>query len=143
VSGEILYELLPGTGTGSQFGAALASGDLTGDGFGDLVVGAFGTGRRQGRIYIFAGSDAPSRIPTLQLDGPAADSDFGRALAVAGDADMSGLPDLVVGAPRTDDDTGRAFVYRGSAAGLSLTALAELVAPSGGSFGLALARGDR
>jgi len=143
VSGEILYELLPGTGTGSQFGAALAAGDLTGDGYTDLLVGAFGTSRRQGRIYVFAGGDAPSRVPTLQLDGPAADADFGRAIAITGDADRSGLADVVVGAPRTDSDTGRAFVYRGSAAGLSLTPLAELVAPSGGSFGLALARGDR
>jgi hypothetical protein len=92
---------------------------------------------------VFAGGDTPSRIPTLQLDGPAANSDFGRALAIAGDADRSGLADLVVGAPRTDADTGRAFVFRGNAAGLSLTPLAELVAPSGGSFGLALARGDR
>jgi hypothetical protein len=143
IGGEILYELLPGTGTGSLFGAALAASDLTGDGYSDLVVGAFGTSRRQGRLYVFAGGDTPSRIPTLQLDGPAANSDFGRALAIAGDADRSGLADLVVGAPRTDADTGRAFVFRGNAAGLSLTPLAELVAPSGGSFGLALARGDR
>ncbi len=143
VSGAILHELLPGTATGSQFGAALAATDLTGDGFSELVVGAFGTSRRQGRVYVFAGGAMPSRVPLLQLDGPVADSDFGRALAVAGDVDASGLPDLVIGAPRTDDDAGRAFVHRGSAAGLSLTPLAELVPPGAGSFGLALARGDR
>ena len=143
ITGAIAVELVPGTGTGSLFGSSIAATDLTGDGYSDLVVGAFGTGGRQGRVYVYAGSDTPSRAPLISVNGDAADSDFGRALAIAGDADLSGLDDIVVGAPRTDGNTGRAFVYRGGTSGLSLTPLADLVPPSGGSFGAALARGDR
>jgi hypothetical protein len=135
--------LIPGTGSGSRFGASLAATDLTGDGYSDLAVGAFGTNVREGRVYVYAGSDTPSTVPVISISGPAADSDFGRAIAAVGDADRSGLDDLVVGAPRTASSAGRAYVYRGNAAGLSLTPLADLVPPGGGSFGSALARGDR
>ena len=143
VGGTAALNLVPGTGNGSRFGSALAATDLTGDGFSDLAVGAFATGSRQGRVYLYAGGATPSRSPLISLDGTAADADFGRAVAIAGDADRSGLDDLVIGAPRTASSTGRAFVYRGNVAGLTLTPLADIVPPSGGSFGLALARGDR
>lgn len=143
ITGDVAAEYVPGTSTGSLFGWAIAATDLTGDGFSDLAVGAFGIGGRQGRVYVYAGGETPSRAPVISVDGAAANADFGRAIAVAGDADLSGLNDLVIGAPRTDSNAGRAFVYRGNAAGLSLTPLADLTPPSGGSFGLALARGDR
>ena len=44
-------------GIGDEFfGSSLATGDLDGDGEGDLVVGADGYGSLNGRVYVFLGS---------------------------------------------------------------------------------------
>ncbi|MBM3334597.1 FG-GAP repeat protein [Candidatus Sumerlaeota bacterium] len=95
------------------FGAALAAGDLTGDGLPDLIVGAplaDRSGADSGEVYVFSGSDPASSPPlltrvtdpvsaaTLRVVGPNANEAFGSALAV-GDFDGNGFGDLAIGAP--------------------------------------------
>lgn len=97
----------------TAFGYALASaGDLNGDGFGDLVVGAPYVGFDVGSAYVFLGG---ARGPTMGavLNHPGgARGIFGSALG-SGDFNGDGLTDLVVGAPFADDSRGRAYVYLG------------------------------
>ncbi len=81
---------------GSRFGAALAGpGDLNGDGFRDLAVGAPGANA----VHIFYGRSAGfPTAPSVTLTG-AAGSEFGAALAGAGRFSVSGNSGLAVGAP--------------------------------------------
>jgi hypothetical protein len=61
------------TGALTGFGASVASaGDVNGDGFGDVIVGAPwypGGGNRPGRAYVFFGGAVPDAIPDRVFSG--------------------------------------------------------------------------
>ncbi|MFO0609997.1 MAG: FG-GAP-like repeat-containing protein [Polyangiales bacterium] len=114
-----------------HFGASLAAvGDIEGDGYADLVVGApraLATSAADptgvpGRVYAFHGAmDGVRATPTTTVTGPGgADGYFGASVAPAGDVNSDRFPDLVVGAPGAR----RAYVFRGTALGLATTPLA-------------------
>jgi len=47
---------LPGEGDGDRFGSSICgAGDLNDDGYGDLLVGAYGYGVDKGRVYVYYG----------------------------------------------------------------------------------------
>ncbi|HEV8324769.1 MAG TPA: VCBS repeat-containing protein [Myxococcota bacterium] len=107
---------------GNGFGAAVSSaGDLNGDGFADLLVGAptdDAAAANAGAAYVFYGGAGTSVDATSDgtLLGELAGDDFGAAVASAGDANDDGYGDLVVGAPWNDAGAmtaGRAYVYYG------------------------------
>ncbi len=111
---------------GARFGISVAGvGDLDGDGFGDVVVGADGcTGliARSGCVHVFRGSAAGLAVAAdVVLQGGQSDAAFGRSVSGAGDVDGDGFADVAVGAPLHDEpvaDEGRAFLYRGSPTGV-------------------------
>ncbi|MBL7732134.1 MAG: FG-GAP repeat protein [Chitinophagaceae bacterium] len=121
---------VPNQGT-MRFGTSVASaGDVNGDGFSDVVIGAplfdDGANLREGRAFVFHGSAAGlSASPaTILSDGNQANISFSSSVACAGDLNGDGYSDVVIGAPGYNDDAakeGAAFVYYGSATGLSAT----------------------
>ena len=129
--GTLPMLILEGQVAGSAFGQSLAgAGDVNGDGFDDLVVGApaFDAtfGEDEGAAYVFLGS--PTGIqPTAvwSVVGEEIATEYGQAVASAGDVNGDGFDDLIVGAPTASDDEvdlgamGRAYLYLGSAAGLA------------------------
>jgi MYXO-CTERM domain-containing protein len=103
----------------SAVGTSVASaGDVNGDGFGDIVVGAPGFGGGAGRIIVLFGSLTGLGATNRTADGVAG-SAFGTAVASAGDVTGDGFADLVVGSPsydNTETDEGRITVLPGGAA---------------------------
>lgn len=116
----------------AMFGYSVASaGDLDGDGFGDVIVGAesFNDGEmNEGRAFVFNGSSSGLSTVASWAVSPTnqAESHFGSAVATAGDTNGDGFSDVVVGAPTYDgtsgSNAGAAFLYLGSATGLGTAA---------------------
>ncbi len=114
----------------AEFGFSVATaGDVNGDGFSDVIVGAylFDNGQtNEGRAFAYHGSaEGLSLVADWTAESNQADADFGISVATAGDVNGDGFSDVIVGAMQFDNDLtdqGRAFVYHGSASGLSLAA---------------------
>jgi hypothetical protein len=115
--------------TGACFGLSVsAAGDLNGDGYADVIVGApyYDNGQTdEGRAYVYHGSvTGLSTAPDWTAESDQADAAFAHCVSVAGDVNGDGYSDVIVGAPLYDNgqtDEGRAYVYHGSAAGLAAT----------------------
>ncbi len=111
----------------SRFGsAAFVAGDVNGDGYSDVIVGAPGyrnSASSEGAAFIYYGSDrGVSTTPDWTVKCDQSGSDMGLSVASAGDVNGDGYADVIVGAPLYDNcqvDEGRVFVYLGSSNGLS------------------------
>ena len=142
-------QIVEGETTGDRFGSSLGGGDLNGDGYGDLLVGAPAYNARRGRAYAYYGSPAAlAAAPNTSMLNPntATNNDFlGASVASAGDVNGDGYADAIVGAYRAGPtNNGRAYLYLGSATGLPATPTLTLNAPNtnangGDNFGASVA----
>ena len=124
------------------FGRSVAgAGDVNGDGFADIIVGAWGWdggGSEEGAAFVFLGSldgivgtDPDTAFASIESNNAAAR--LGWSVAGAGDVNGDGFDDIVVGAPRSARAVdfpgfglgtvrGEAFVYLGGATEMQGTA---------------------
>jgi hypothetical protein len=108
------------------------AGDVNGDGYDDIIVGARYAAGVVGQAYILHGSGdgipncdlsaVPACTPDATITGEAANNDFGFSVYGAGDVNGDGYDDVIVGAPLYTDgmlsEVGRAYVFHGSEAGI-------------------------
>ena len=104
------------------------AGDVNGDGFADLLIGAYGAqpnGPSSGSAYVvFGKADTFGNILNLstldgfngfKINGAAAGDNFGVSVSRAGDVNHDGFDDLLIGASGAPhgDSTGAAYVILG------------------------------
>ncbi len=125
---------LYGVDADDQSGSAVSSaGDVNGDGYDDIFIGAFGgDGSGNGKTdagesyVIFGGPAMPQTIDLANLGaagitifGANADDLSGSSIASAGDINGDGFNDLIIGAPASDGvdgakpDSGQSYVIFG------------------------------
>lgn len=106
-----------GNSATAQFGYSVANaGDVNGDGFGDVIVGApyqDVNGTDSGRAFLYLGSAAGlSPGPSWIQTGAGANARFGIDVAGAGDVNADGFSDVIIGAIGQGAN-GAAYVYLG------------------------------
>ncbi len=110
-------------------GGGTSAGDVNGDGYGDLVVGAYAIDKGEQanwKAYLFLGS--PSGLDTTAAwsvsSANGQEFNFAQRYASAGDVNGDGYDDVLVGSHSEDapePSEGKVFLYLGSASGLEPT----------------------
>lgn len=108
---------------GQMFGDCThPTGDVNGDGFDDLAVGAYAFEASRGRALLYLGSrQGLERQPAWESQGEAAGDWYGYGVAAAGDVNGDAYDDLLTGAKYNDAagaDAGKAYLFTGSKRGL-------------------------
>src|SRR5262249_33897607 len=111
--------ILQGEAVQDLFGISVAGGDVSGDGFSDVVVGAWNAANRSGRGYGARGrvvGPIPPASADLSVPGGPLDQ-LGLGVA-AGDVNGDEASDVLLGAPQfTDGAPGYAAIFFGAAGG--------------------------
>lgn len=125
-----------GVSTGDWLGRSVSGGDINGDGFDDLVLGASRADTQNGRTYVFFGTSTAMSASVsagglngtngFRIDGFAGPGFGGgysaRSLDIAGDVNGDGYQDVIIGAPFADvtsgdDNAGHSYVFFGKSSG--------------------------
>jgi len=98
----------------NEFGQGIVCIDQNRDGYDDVVIGAYGYNKKQGRAYLFHGNSKRSLYtdPDMIFDGEAEGSCYGNQ-TVCGDIDGDHVNDLIIGAKGSGQRLGRVYVYWG------------------------------
>jgi len=122
-----------------RFGTAVAGvGDIDGDGYGELVIGAPGKDQHTedgGLAFVYRGSAAGIvREPATVLSDPSAHrfQRFATSVSGADDVNGDGFNDVLIGA--ASQKRGRALIYHGGREGLSVSPALAVLDPLGDGF---------
>jgi hypothetical protein len=106
---------------GSAYAGAIACGDVNGDTYDDIIVGAYadwpGTGGYlMGRVYIYYGSPNFDTDPDVIINGGHENDreGFGFTVGSSGDVNNDGIDDIIIGASTFGQSIkGRVYIYYG------------------------------
>jgi hypothetical protein len=126
-----------------------SAGDVNGDGYDDLLIGAdlYSNGQSgEGAAFVFPGDPNPALLgttPAWTAEVNQGDAFLGFSVAGAGDVNNDGYDDVIVGAEGFDNgelDEGAAFLYYGSATGLALSPSRSFeINQAGARYGISVA----
>ncbi|MCC6608010.1 MAG: FG-GAP repeat protein [Anaerolineae bacterium] len=116
-----------GNWAGAFFGDAVAgAGDINGDGYDDVIIGAqyYDNGQTdEGKVAVYFGSSSGLETTSgWEIESNQGAAYLGISVSTAGDVNGDGYADIIVGEYRYDngqESEGGAFVYYGSASGLA------------------------
>jgi len=141
----VLREPIP---ENSMFGYSLAKGDVNGDGYDDLIVGAYGADVCRGAVWIYYGGPQFDTFPDVWLKGGHNGDveEFGTCVGSGGDLNDDGHEDIVVGAGTAGPGCqGRIYIYFGGSP-MDTSYDMAMLGPNGGSdlgwSGVAILRND-
>ncbi|HMR41902.1 MAG TPA: FG-GAP-like repeat-containing protein, partial [Ignavibacteria bacterium] len=130
--------VLNGEGANNYFGLSVSSaGDVNGDGYNDVIVGAYGYSSNTGRAYIYYGGYNMDNVADIVITGPGTFS-FGYTVSSAGDVNGDGFSDVIISGHAYSSNKGRAYICYG---GLIMDNTPDKIlegAVTGGFFGFAL-----
>jgi hypothetical protein len=137
-----LQQTWTGEVIGDQFSFAAAPvGDIDGDGFGDLAVGANVNDdliQSGGKVYVYRGGAEYPTTPSLQYAGDLHRGYVGGAVAGGADLNGDGFDDWAVGAPGLGTDglqPGQVYVFFGGQVPDAVPDLVLAGTVAGGQFG--------
>ncbi|MCB1185476.1 FG-GAP repeat protein, partial [bacterium] len=118
-----------GEAASQAFGRGAPAGDVNGDGFADLLIGA--PNYPGGKAYLWLGSaTGPAEAPDWTKTG-SGDDFFGASIGGVGDVNGDGYGDWMVGANGANNYVGRVYLFLGAGDGLPAVPAATLDGESG------------
>ncbi|MEZ4824317.1 MAG: FG-GAP-like repeat-containing protein, partial [Ignavibacteria bacterium] len=105
------------------FGFSVSTaGDVNGDGYSDIIIGAPGANSNKGYAVSYLGSASGLQFTANWFrNSPAVntgDHKFGYCVSTAGDVNGDGYSDVILGAPFAGSESGYAYIFHGSSTGL-------------------------
>jgi len=133
--------ILTGPTAGMSFGVSVSgAGDVNGDNFDDVIIGANTYSASTGRAFIFLGGSSMNNVIDLTMTGIGTFNELGKSVSGAGDVNGDGYDDFIIGSPGNSSGNGRANIYFGGAV---LNNVADVITTgqgSGGYFGTSVSR---
>ncbi len=98
---------------GDHFGVAVSNaGDINGDAYDDVIVGASEYNSEAGRVYIYyGGNGSMNSVADLTIDGENGGDYFGYSVSYAADPNNDNFDDVIIGAYGHNSNTGKSYIY--------------------------------
>jgi hypothetical protein len=121
--------VISGANAGDSAGTSASNlGDINGDGFDDIVIGAAGANDNSGISYVIYGSSNLANIDLSAFTSSQGfliygnDTDYRSGLRVskAGDINGDGYPDILIGAYVASSNTGKTFIIYGNKTNINI-----------------------